>query len=112
MTARPDDERPLPGWGWLAALFVLAAVLGEAIAGQYGAATPSPSWQYVVVPATWHPSARAAWWLLVAGAAGAFRLAERRAGIRRNPLIVLGSTVPFLAFAVGAGLSAEWAAWH
>ncbi len=111
MTADADDERPVPGWAWLAALFVLAAVVGEMIAGLY-TATRVPDWVYVVVPATWSPPLRAAWWLLVAATASAFRLAERRAGIRRNPLIVLGSTVPFVAFAAGAGVSAEWAAWH
>ncbi|MGI8875186.1 MAG: hypothetical protein ACR2KP_12845 [Egibacteraceae bacterium] len=64
------------------------------------------------MPATWAPPLRAAWWLLVAGAAGAFRMAERRGEIRRNPLIVLGSALPFVMFAAGVGARSQWGSWH
>lgn len=101
----------MPGWAWAAGLFVLSAVLLEAVAGQLGGVAV-PRWVYAVVPSTWAPLPRAGWWVVVAAAAVAFRLAERRAGVRRNPLIILGSTIPFAAFAIGVAVEAPWAAWH
>jgi hypothetical protein len=52
------------------------------------------------------------WWLVVAAAALGYRLSMHRLGIRQRPLVVALSVAPFVAFAAGIALSADWATWH
>jgi hypothetical protein len=111
-SSAPTVDRPVISVkGWLAALFVMAAVIGEAIAGSY-TATQLPAWVHAVTPAAWPPLGRGLWWVAVTAAAISYRVAERRASVRRHPIIVLGSTLPFAIFALGAAAGAEWTAWH
>lgn len=105
------DARPIPWWGLACIGFVFLAVVLEIIAGT-ATAGRTPGWVYVVVPPTWPPAGRVLWWLGVAAAAGGYRLAERRAGIRRHPIVVVLTVLPFVAFAYGAATDAGWAAFH
>lgn len=111
MTQRPVREEVLPLWALAAFGFVLAAVLLEMLTGA-AANSPVPAWADGLVPLSWPPWARVLWWLAVAGAALAYRLAERRAGIRRRLLTVALTPLPFAVFAVGIALGAQWATWH
>ena len=48
----------------------------------------------------------------VAVAAGGFRLALARHGIRQHPVVVVASVLPFLVFAAGITLGSAWATWR
>lgn len=90
--------------------FVFLAVGLEVLGGQYSNSQVSGAeW---LVPLAWPQAARVVWWLAVAGAAAAFRHAERRAGIRRHPLLIAASVVPFVVFAVGIAAGASFSTWH
>lgn len=106
-----DSVQPFPWWAAVAGLFVAVAVVAEMVGGQL-ANSPVSAWAEDVAPIAWPQPARVAWWLAVAGAAAAFRLGERQAGIVRHPLVIVASVVPFLAFAVGIAIEADWATWH
>lgn len=93
------------------AALVLAAVTIEVLAGS-AANSPAPSWATWVVPLAWPQYIRVVWWLAVAVAALTFRLSLRRLGIRQRPWLVVLSVAPFVAFAAGIALSADWATWH
>jgi hypothetical protein len=100
-----------PLWGFACFAFVLLAVLVEALAGT-ATAVEAPSWAYRLAPPAWPPVLRILWWALVAAAAAAYRLAERRAGVRRHWLYPVVSALPFGVFSLGIAVGAEWAAWH
>lgn len=72
---------------------------------------PVPAWAHIV-PIAWPTAGRVAWWVTVACAAGLFRLAAQRLGHRQRPVVVVASVVPFLVFAAGIAIGAEWATWH
>lgn len=92
-------------------LLVVGAVALEVLAGM-SANSPVPVWAERVVPLAWPAPARVAWWLGVAGAALVFRVALHRLGFRQHRVVVLLSVAPFVAFAIGIGLGADWATWH
>jgi len=95
----------------LAGGFVLLAVALEVVGG-LGANSPVPAWADQVVPLAWPQPVRVVWWLGVAGAAAAFRLALSRAGFRQRRTVTLLSVGPFLLFAFGVATGSEWATWH
>ena len=100
---------------WLAvaagcAFIVLAAITSEALAGHW-ANSAGPGWGSLV-PLAWPRAARVAWWCAVAIAAGGFRLALVRLGIRQHALAVAASVLPFVVFAGGIAAGASWATWH
>ena len=100
---------------WLVAMFggaafVVVAIVLEVVGGSF-ANSPVPSWAQIV-PLTWPPAARVVWWLAVAGAAGSFRLGLHRLGMPQRPVIVLASVVPFVVFAGGIAVGAEFSTWH
>lgn len=100
---------------WL--LLTLAAVgfVGFAVASEIFSSgftnSPVPDWAELA-PIAWPPAARVLWWLAVAGAAGLFRYGLHRLGMRQRPLVVAASVLPFVAFAGGIALGADWATWH
>lgn len=96
----------LPG----SALLVAAAVILE-VTGGAGANSPVPSWAHVV-PLGWPQWARVAWWLGVAAAAATFRVGLRRIGMPTRRVGDAIAVAPFLAFASGIALGADWATWH
>lgn len=93
------------------AAFVVAAVAAE-ILGGLGANSPVPAWADGLVPLSWPAPARVAWWLGVAGAAGGFRAFLARLGHPQRAWVVALSVAPFVAFAVGIAVGADWATWH
>jgi hypothetical protein len=109
--ARNEQVARVPWWGLACLAFVLFALLLEIAAGS-AAGVAAPAWVSRVVPLAWPPLARAGWWLGVAAAGAGYRVAERRAGAHRHPLVVAASVAPFALFALGAAMSAPWAAWH
>lgn len=91
-------------------LFVGAAVGLEVAAG--GSANSAvPGWAHLV-PLAWPPAARVLWWLAVAAAALTFRVGLRRVGIPTHRFADVFSVAPFLVFAAGIGMGADWATWH
>ncbi|MGH9039975.1 MAG: hypothetical protein ACRDZ3_07080 [Acidimicrobiia bacterium] len=95
----------------LAGAFVLVAVGLEVVSG-LNANSPVPAWAEKVAPLAWPQPARVAWWLVVAGAAAAFRLLLGRAGIPQRRFVLVVSVAPFLVFAAGVAVGADWATWH
>lgn len=100
-----------PAWAWLALAFVFVAVLLEFIGGQYSN-SQVPAVAELLAPIAWPQAVRVLWWLAVAAAAAAFRYGERRVGIRRSPLTIAASVVPFIVFAVGIAFGASFSTWH
>lgn len=93
------------------ALFVVVAVVLEAIAGSW-ANSQGAAWPAVIAPLTWPQPLRVLWWLMVAGAAVCFRVCLHRLGFRQRALVVAMSVAPFVAFAAGVAAGAGWATWH
>lgn len=106
-----QTQRPVPWWGLAAAGFVLLAVGLEALASAW-ANSPVPPWAASLAPLAWPRWARMAWWLLVAGAAGAFHVALASCAQRPRPVLAALTVAAFASFGIGAGLGAEWATWH
>lgn len=100
-----------PWWAWVALAFVALAVILEFTAGQYSNSEVS-GLSATLVPLAWPQAARVVWWLFVAAAAGLFRYGEYRVGIRRNPVVVAASVVPFVIFAIGIAFGASFSTWH
>lgn len=95
----------------LCAAFVLAAVTLEVVGGQ-NANAPHPAWAEWVIPLAWPQPLRVLWWLVIAGAAGGYRILLAEAGFSpRRPVTVL-LVAPFLVFAAGIATGAGWATWH
>lgn len=118
MSTEPDpaavEYTPGDGW-WLLAVvlsgaFVAGAVVLELLGGSF-ANSPVPEWAHLA-PITWPSGVRVLWWVAVGGAAGLFRFALHRLGLRQRPVVVLASVVPFLVFAGGIAAGADWATWH
>lgn len=111
--AEPDDAvrgGPLLG-ALLAAAFVVIAVAAEIFSSRY-ANSPVPGWAYRISPLAWPQPARVVWWLAVAGAMVAFRVLLGRAGLPQRRLVVVISAAPFVIFAAGIAVGAEWSTWH
>lgn len=92
-------------------VFIIAAVVLEVVTSS-AANSPVPPWAEWVAPIAWPQPVRVVWWLTVAGAALAFRVALHRLGFRQRRLIVLLSVGPFVVFAAGIAIGADWATWH
>lgn len=106
------DSVPLaPWWAWVALAFVFLAVALELVGGQYSNSQVD-GLAARLHPLAWPQAARVVWWLAVAAAAGAYRYGEWRAGIRRSPIIIGLSVVPFVIFAVGIASGASFSTWH
>lgn len=103
-----------PAWlvavGLGGAPFTVGAVILEAISGQY-ANSPTPDWAHWV-PLAWPQPLRVVWWLVVAVTASAFRWSLHHVGLRPNPVVTVCIVAPFLVFAAGVGVGADWATWH
>lgn len=112
-TPARNDSVP-PTWlvvlGLIGAPFTIAAVVLEAISGQY-ANSSTPAWAHWV-PLAWPQPLRVAWWLVVAAATAGFRWSLRHVGIRANRVVTACIVAPFLVFAAGVGVGADWATWH
>jgi hypothetical protein len=91
-------------------LFVVTAVVLE-VTGGANANSPVPDWAHLV-PIGWPQWVRVVWWLAVAGAAYAFRLGLRRLGMPTRRLGDVVAVAPFVAFATGIAMGADWATWH
>jgi hypothetical protein len=91
--------------------FALGAVAAEVIGGLY-ANSPVPAWTERVFPIGWPQPARVVWWLAVAAAALGYRLILHRIGIRQRAWVVVVSVVPFVVFAAGVAVGADWVTWH
>ncbi len=112
MTDERDRVSARLGWAALGcALFVVLAVVAEVVSGT-AANSPVPAWADQVAPLGWPQPIRVAWWLSVAGAALAFRASLHRLGFRQRPAVVVLSVAPFVVFAAGVAIGAEWATWH
>jgi hypothetical protein len=100
------------GLGALAcAAFVAVAIAAEVIGGLY-ANSSAPALSERVFPITWPRPARVAWWLAVGAAALGYRLILHRIGIRQRAWVAFVSVAPFVVFAVGVAVGADWARWH
>ena len=106
-----SSPRPFPWWGVVSAAFVFVAIILEVISGS-AANSVVPEWAYKVAPLAWPQPVRVLWWLIVACAAGLYRWAERKAGIRRSVVMIVLSIAPFVIFAGGIAFGAEWSTWH
>lgn len=93
------------------AVFVMAAVLLEVIAGS-AANSSVPSWVDGLFPLSWPRAARVGWWLSVAVAALGFRVSLGRLGLARHGLVTAATVGPFVILAAGVAFGADWATWH
>lgn len=93
------------------AIFVLLAIVLEVLGG-LAANSQVPEWAARTIPVAWPPTLRVGWWLLVAAAAGAYRLLLAGAGLPQSRWVTLASVVPFVVFASGIAAGAGWATWH
>lgn len=112
VAAEPEDATAR--WALIAVVsfvFIIAAVVLEVVTGS-AANSPFPRWAERGAPIAWPQPARVAWWLGVAGAALAFRVALQRLGFRQRKVVVLLSVGPFVVFAAGIAIGADWATWH
>lgn len=106
---------PAPSRWWLlalpfSALFSASAVTLEVAAGRR-ANSDAPSWGHLV-PLAWSPTARVVWWLAVAAAALVFRVGLRKLGMPTNRSVDVLTVAPFVAFAAGIAVGADWGTWH
>ena len=102
--------RPLIG-ALLCAGLVLAAVILEVIGGQ-NANSGYPAWAELVVPLAWPQPVRVVWWLLIAAAAGGYRIFLGRAGFPQRRAATVLTVVPFALFATGVAAGTGWTTWH
>ncbi|HSH22733.1 MAG TPA: hypothetical protein VK975_01575 [Acidimicrobiales bacterium] len=102
----PSGRRVLAGAIGCATLVLIAVALE--VLGGTAANSPVPAWAEDVLPISWPQAARVLWWLAVAAAALSYRLSIHRLGIRQRPLVVALSVGPFLTFAAGIALGADW----
>jgi hypothetical protein len=93
------------------AVFVLAAIAAEVVGGLY-ANSPEPAWTERLFPLAWPQPVRVVWWSVVGAAALGYRLILHRIGIRQRTWVVVLSVVPFVVFAAGVAVGADWATWH
>lgn len=92
-------------------LFVAWAVVAEVVAGS-AANSRVPAWADNVFSLAWPQPLRVMWWLTVGAAAFGFRVSLHRLGLRQRPVVVALSVVPFVVFAAGIAVGADWSTWH
>jgi len=101
----------LPGWALAgAAITVLAIVLevaGNVFAG--GVTSGYPGW---LVTIAWPTPLRVLWWLAAAAGSIAWNVGIARANGRSRRLVTVITATPYVAFAVGVAVGAEWSTWH
>ena len=93
------------------AAFVVLALVAEVVASLY-ADSRVPSWAVRVFPLAWPQPVRVVWWLAVAAAALGYRVMMGRLGIPQRRWVVVISVAPFVIFAAGIAIGADWATWH
>ena len=93
------------------AALVVWAIVAEILAGA-NANSSVPAWADNVFSLAWPPPLRVLWWLAVAGAALGYRIALHRLGFRQRWWVVVVSVLPFVVFAAGVAIGADWATWH
>lgn len=93
------------------AVVVLGAVLVEMVAGA-AAVSVEPSWEQRVVPLAWPQPWRVVWWLAIAGAAATHRLLLDRVDGRQRRWLIALHAAPFVVFAGGVAVGAQWATFH
>lgn len=91
-------------------IFAFAAIGLEVVSGNY-ANSPVPGWARWT-PLAWPQFARVAWWIAVAIAAAGFRWSLHHLGFRPSRVVTVITVGPFLAFAAGIAVGADWATWH
>jgi hypothetical protein len=111
--ATTADHRPA---GWVLVLGLgglvlpFAALALEVVSGTY-ANSSVPDWAEWV-PLAWPQPLRVAWWLTVAAAAFGFRWSLARLELRPSRVVTVLTVAPFVAFATGIAVGADWATWH
>lgn len=103
-----DGRVLLVGLGCLA--FVGLAVAVELTASLW-ANSEVPGWAELV-PIAWPQGLRVVWWVLVAAAALTYRRSLARVGLPQHRTMTVLTVAPFLVFAAGIAVGAEWATWH
>lgn len=110
-TTRAGAGTLIPGSAFVGGAIAFVAVALE-VWGSWGTGvdvTPPRSW---FVPSGWPVALRVTWWLAAAvGVYLANRGLARSTGRSRHVITAL-TVVPFVAFAVGIAVGAEWATWH
>lgn len=95
----------------LASLGFVAVAVAAELAASLWANSEVPGWSEWA-PIAWPQAARATWWTLVALAAWTYRRSLARVGLSRRPVVTALTVTPFVVFAVGTAVGAEWATWH
>ena len=93
------------------AAFVLLAMAVEVLSGQ-AANSPGEAKFQPFAPLGWPAPVRVLWWLLVATAAAGHRVLLYGLHGARQRLSAALLAAPFVVFAVGIALGADWATWH
>jgi hypothetical protein len=93
------------------AAFVVMAIAAEVAGGEYANSSVPASAEHVF-PISWPQPVRVLWWLAVAGAALGYRVILHRVGIRQRVWVVAAWVLPFVVFALGVAIGADWATWH
>jgi hypothetical protein len=110
-TARAETNTLIPSSAFVGGAVAFIAVTLE-VWGSWGTGAdvaPPRSW---FVASGWPVALRVSWWLV---AAVGVHLANRglaRATGRSRRVITGVTVVPFVAFAFGIAIGAEWATWH
>lgn len=110
--AGPEQSTARLGFVALGCAALVAAALVLEVLGGMAANSTVPAWATYAVPLAWPQPLRVLWWLVVAGAALGFRVALHRLGFRQRRMVVTASVVPFVVFAAGIAVGADWATWH
>lgn len=91
-------------------VFVGVAVVAELTASLW-ANSEVPAWAELA-PIAWPQAARVAWWASVAGAALIYRRSLARVGLPQHRSVTVLTVAPFVVFAAGVAIGADWATWH
>lgn len=112
MTAGRTTPQPLPLRAFAGGLLALVAV-GLELLGSVAGDAPTTAYPGWLVPVAWPTALRVVWWLAAAAGAGTAvaGLTAHRPRAARVTGVVL-ATLPFVVFAAGVGLGAQWATWH
>lgn len=109
-TPGPEGSRWAPLAGLVESVFAMGAVALEVVSSSY-ANSAAPSWAHRV-PLAWTQPPRVLWWLAVAAGAAGFRWSLGRLGLRTSRVVTALTVGPFVAFAAGVAIGADWATWH
>lgn len=112
MPDQPSAEDPgVPRWAFVGGVFALVAIALE-IWGNWGTgADPRPPMSWLV-PSGWPMAIRVAWWLLAAAGTVVANRGLAVATGRSRRVATAVTALPFIAFAVGIAVGAEWTTWH